>query len=113
ADLDLGADGIPVRLHERKEAVRGAAGDQLQLAGLEETPKAVDEVVAVLIDKNFAGAAEAIVVHPGQVIEFRLPAGALDSLPGERYQVVDVTNVEILQERIGQHGGQGRRNRHG
>ena len=40
ADLDLGAHGVRVDGHQRQEAVRRAAGDELELAGLEEAAEA-------------------------------------------------------------------------
>ena len=55
ADLDLGAAGVVVDDHQRHEAVRGGAGNQLQLAGLEEAAEAVEEVVVVLVDEDLAG----------------------------------------------------------
>ncbi len=36
ADLDLGAAGVLVDHHQRHEAVRGGAGDDFQLASVEE-----------------------------------------------------------------------------
>ena len=59
-DFDLGPHGIVVDVHERQEAVRGAAGDELELAGLEEAAKAVVEVVVILLDENLAGPQEAV-----------------------------------------------------
>src|SRR5262249_45389045 len=47
-DLDLGAGGVAVD-RERQKAVRRAAGDQLQLARVEEPLEAVKQVVAVLL----------------------------------------------------------------
>ena len=113
ADLDLGLDGVPVHVHQRQEAVRGPAGDDLQLAGLEEAAKAVEHVVVVLLDEHVAGPLETVVVHVGQVMEFRLPAGAVDFLGGQGDQVVDVADVAVLQQRIAEHGRQRRRDRHG
>ena len=55
ADLDLGPTRVLVVDHQRQKAVRRAAGDQFELAGLEEAAKAVEEVVAVLLDEDIAG----------------------------------------------------------
>ena len=101
ADLDLGAHGVAVDRHQRQEAVRRAAGDELQLAGLEEAAEAVEQVVAVLVDEDLAAALEAVVVHLGEVVELRLPAGAFDLLAGQGDQVVDVADVAVLQQRVG------------
>ena len=57
ADLDLGAHGVRVDAHQRQEAVRRAAGDELQLAGVEEAAEAVEQVVVVLVDEDLAGRA--------------------------------------------------------
>ena len=77
--------------------MRRAAGDELELAGPEEAAEAVEQVVAVLLDEHVARALEAVVVHVGEVIELRLPAGALDLLAGQGDQVVDVADVAVLQ----------------
>ena len=113
ADLDLGPDGVAVDVHQRQKAVRGAAGDDLQLAGLEEAAKAVEQVVVVLLDEHVAGPLKTLVVHLGQVMKLRLPAGAVDFLGGQGDQVVDVADVAVLQQRIAEHGRQRRRDRHG
>ena len=86
--------------------MRRAAGDDLELARLEEAAEAVEQVVVVLLDEDVARPAEARVIHLGQVIELRLPARPLDLLAGERDQVVDVADVAILQQRIAEHGRQ-------
>ena len=93
--------------------MRGGAGDDLQLAGFEEAPEAVEKIVVVLLHEHVAAAREAVHVHLGQPVEFRLPARPFQFLAGQRDQVVDVANVAILQQRIGQHARQGRRDRHG
>ena len=93
--------------------MRRAAGDEFQLAGLEEAAEAVEQVVAVLVDEDLAGAREAVVVHVGEVVELRLPARPLDFLAGQGDEVVEVADVAILQQRIAEHGRQRRRDRHG
>ena len=100
-------------VHQRQEAVRRPAGDQFQFARLEKAPEAVEQVVAVLVDEHVAGPLEALLVHARERIELRLPARALDFLAGQGHQVVDVPDVAVLQERVAQHGGQRRRDRHG
>ncbi len=52
ADLDLCPAGVLVAVHQRQKAVRGAAGDQLQLARLEEAAEAAQEVVAILPNED-------------------------------------------------------------
>ncbi len=54
ADLDLGTARLLVDDHQRHEAVRRGTGNQLELAGLEETPEAAEDVVAVLVDEDLA-----------------------------------------------------------
>ena len=49
----------------------------------------------------------------GEVMELRLPARALDLLAGQGDQVVEVADVAVLQQRVAEHGGQRRRDRHG
>src|SRR5262249_46588056 len=97
-------EGVLVDGHERQEAVCRAAGDNFELAALEETAETVDQVVAVLIDEHFAGSQKAAMVHVGQVIELRLPARALDLLAGQGDEVVDMADVTILQKGISEHG---------
>ena len=93
--------------------MRRAAGDDLQLAGLEEAAEAVDEVVVVLLDEHVPRPRQAVVVHVGELIELVLPARAFDLLAGQGNQIIEMANVAILQERVGKHGGKGRRERHG
>ncbi len=112
-DLDLGAHGVGVVGHERQEAVRRAARDELEPAGLEESAKAVIEVIVVLPDENIARPQEAVMIHVGEMVELALPLGPFDFLAGEGDQVVEVAKIAHLQKRIGEHGGQGRRDRHG
>src|SRR5262245_13463655 len=95
ADLDLGADGVAIHLHEGQKAMRGAAGDDLELARLEETAKTMDEVVAVLAHEDMLGPLEAVVVHVGQVMDLWLPARPLDLLAGQCDQVVEVAQVAV------------------
>src|SRR5215472_5119637 len=78
--LDLGVYGIAVDRHQRQKAVRRAAGDDLQLADLKEATKAVDKVVAVLLHEHIACPREAMVIHVGEMMEFRLPARSLNFL---------------------------------
>ena len=113
ADLNLSAASVFVDYHQRHETMRGGAGHDFELAGLKEAPKAVEEVVAVLIDEHLAGAREAVVIHLGQRMKLRRPAGAFQFLVGEGDEVVEMADVAILQQRIGEHGGQRRRDGHG
>ena len=83
------------------------------LPALKKPAKAVEQIVVVLLDKDVPAALEAVVVHVGQTVEFRLPAGAFDLLAGQGDEVVDMAQVAILQQRIAEHGGQRRRDRHG
>src|SRR6202035_2029493 len=54
SDFDLRALRISVNLHQWHEAVRGRAGDEFQLAGIEKAPETVDEIVVILIDEHIA-----------------------------------------------------------
>src|SRR5205823_2023016 len=72
-NFNLGADGVHVRRHQRQEAVGGAAGDELELARLEESAEAVVEVVVILPDEDIARPHEAVVVHVRELVELRLP----------------------------------------
>ena len=65
------------------------------------------------LTKTSRARGEAVVVHLGEVVELRLPARAFDFLAGQGDEVVEVADVAILQERIAEHGGQRRRDRHG
>lgn len=113
ADLDLGPHGVPIDLHRGEEAMRRAAGDDFQLARLEEAAKPDEKIVVALFDKDVAGPLKPVVVHVGQVIKLRLPACAVDFLGSQSDEIVDVPDVAILQERIAEHGRQGWRYRHG
>src|ERR1043166_7983522 len=52
-------------------------------------------------------------IHMGEVIKLRLPLGAIDFLAGQGDEVVEMPDVAELQERIREHAGQRRRDRHG
>src|SRR5262249_40199896 len=61
-DFNLGTHGVDVVGHERQEAVRRAARDEFELAGLEESAKAVIEVIAILLDENIPRPQEAVMI---------------------------------------------------
>src|SRR5262245_40553349 len=44
--------------HERQKSVRRAAGDEFELAALEKPPKAIDQVIAILVDEDMPRAGE-------------------------------------------------------
>src|SRR5262249_41021971 len=94
--LNLCAHGIAVSRHERQKSVRCAAGDDFQFASLEKTAKAVDQVVAVLLDEHVTRPREAVVVHVGELIEVGLPARALDLLAGQRDEVIEMADIAVL-----------------
>src|SRR5438067_44088 len=66
AKLDLGSDGIAVDGHQRQEAMRRGTGDQLQLASFIKAPEAVEQIIAVLVDKDIPRPLEPFLVHARQ-----------------------------------------------
>ncbi len=111
-DFELSADRVHVDRHQGQVAVRRAAGDKFEFACFEEAAKAVIKIVAVLIDEDIACPQEALVIHVRELVELGLPLGAFDFLAGQRDKVVEVPDVAILQERVGEHAGERRRHRH-
>ena len=61
-DFDLGAARFDTR-HQRQEAVRRAAGDDVDGAGFLKRAKAVQDVPPVAILEHLAGGAEMVEVH--------------------------------------------------
>ena len=82
-DFNLGMHGVGVAGHKRQEAVRRAARDEFELAGLEEAAKAVIEVIAVLLYENITRPQEAVMIHVGKMVEIALPLGPFDFFAGK------------------------------
>src|SRR5579871_1105418 len=111
-DFDLSPDRVGIEGHQRQEAMRRRAGNQLQFTRLVETSEAVEQIVAVLVDEDLPRPLETLLVHVGQGTELRLPAGTYHLLARQSHEVVEMAKVAVLQEWIAEHAGQGRRNRH-
>src|SRR5882672_7962504 len=82
-NFNLSAEAVSLVTHERKETMRRRAGDDFQFPRFKKSPKAMKQVVSILIDKHFSCPQEAVVIHVGEVIELRLPPGSLDFLAGQ------------------------------
>ena len=75
--------------------------------------KPVSRLLLILVDEHLAAAGESAMVHLRQDVKLRLPAGSLQFLADQREQIVEVAHVAVLQQRIGEHRRQRRRDRHG
>ena len=93
--------------------MRGAAGDDFKLAQVLELPEGGDEIAAVLFLEHEAGVPEQLEIHSCQGVELGLVLRAFDLLPGKLDQPADMTEIALLEQRIGEHGDEGRRQAHG
>ena len=72
-----------------------------------------DDVAPPAIDEEIAAGDEALEVHPGDLVEAGVVAGALQLGAGEVDGALDVVDVTILEERIAEHRAERRRERGG
>jgi hypothetical protein len=107
-DANLGAHGRGKLRHEWEEAVRRAAGRDVELPGVPERAKRLHEVEPVLLRERAAAVGEVRVVHLGERAEPGLPAAPIDLLLGEFDEPGDVLEVALLEERVLKHRDQGR-----
>ena len=110
-DVDLGADVGPVAVHQREERVRRRRRDDLDAARLLQAAERAHQI-ALVAAPGVAQRLEAIVVHVREPVVVRLGLGAFDLLLGELDQLVEVLGVAELQQVVGQHRDQRRRQRH-
>ncbi len=110
--VNLGAQRRPVAIEERKEGVGGGGGDDLQPARLLEAPERADQVPLVGAP-GVANRLEAIPVHLGQTMVVRLGSGPVELLLAELDQPVEVAGIALLQEVVGEHRDERRRERDG
>jgi hypothetical protein len=112
-DHDLRADGLRIFGHQRQVAVRGAAGDDLELARVLEFLERGQKIAVVLIDENMPAILEPVQVEPGELVELVVPLGAVDFLVRQFDRLVDGADITVLQKLVTEHRGQWRRDRHG
>ena len=113
ADEDLGAHRLGDGFHQRQEAVRGSAGDDLEDAVFLELGKRSDDVAADFIAVETQCLAKGGLVVPGDVLERLVARGAVHLHRGELASALEVTLGAALQERIAEHRAQGRGQREG
>ncbi len=111
-DLELCSGRVPVR-HERQEAVCRGAGDDLEFSLVLEFPEGGDERAVVPFQEYLPRPGQSPVVHERELVELGRPARPLDLPPREIYQLVQVAQVTVLEERVGHHGDERRREGHG
>src|SRR5450432_273046 len=109
-DVDLGADVRPVAIHEREERVRRRRRDDLDAPrGLQPLESAHE--IAVVRAPGVAQATKPVVIHVREAVVVRLGLGALDLLFTELDELVEVLRVPDLEEVVGQHRDERRRQR--
>ena len=112
-DVHLSPHGLRDRVHQREEAVRGAARDHLELAGVGVLAERPEDVRAVDLAEDPAHVRELVQVEPGELVQPRLLAlGALDLAPRELDEPVHVPLVARDQELVRHHRDERRRQRH-
>ena len=109
--VDLRANRRPVAVHQREERVRRGRGDDLEPPDVLQCAERPHQV-AVVAAPGVAQTAEAVAVHRRQTVVLRLGLGALELLLGELDQIVQVLGVALLEQVVGQHRDQRRRQRH-
>src|ERR1700759_105716 len=71
-DLNLGADRFRVLLHQWKKPVCCRAGDNLEKTAVLVALERSDEIAMQPINVDLATLQKAVVINPGQMINFRL-----------------------------------------
>ena len=90
---DLGPHRLRVLLHERQEAVGGAAGDELELPGVLQPPEGAHQVAVVAVVEEAAQLPELVPVVLGEPVEGRVVAGAVHLLVGQLAEPVELAGV--------------------
>ena len=108
----LGVQAFLVDRQDREIAVRGPAGNDLKMPRLEQRAEGARDVVPVLLDETSAQVRVAFTVELHHGLEVRIAHGALELFVEHRQAVVQITQVPLLQQRIGHHGQQRRGERH-
>jgi hypothetical protein len=109
--VHLGSNGGPVAIHEREERVRRRRGDDLDAPCRLQPLEGAHEITLVAAP-HVAQRPEAVVVHVRQPVVVRLALRAIDLLLTELDELVQVLRVANLQQVVGQHRDERRRQRH-
>ena len=108
----LGIEAFLVHREQRQIAVGGAAGEDVELARLQEPAERACHVEPVLLDEAPAQARVQVAVELHHRQKIRVVAGA-GALARERLEpLVEVAHVAAGEQRIGHHRQQRRRERH-
>ena len=107
-DFDLGAARFGAG-HQRQKTVRCAAGDNVYCAGLLKRAKAVQDVAMITVLEHVARGGEVVEVHVRRGIHRLGILRAHDLFFAQLDELIKMVDVTLLQERIGQHLAQRRR----
>jgi hypothetical protein len=102
---DLGLDGRGMASEEGEERVCGSAGNDFELGVVLEFAEGGDEVM-VAGGPGVVEVGEALEVIGGEVMEVRVPSGAVGFFFGEVDEFIEVYMVALLEERIEEHGAE-------
>jgi hypothetical protein len=102
---DLGLDGRGMAGEEGEERVCGRAGDDFELGVVLEFAEGGDEVM-VARGPGLFEMGEVLEVIVGEVMEVRVPAGAVGFFFGEFDEFIEVFMVALLEEGIEEHGAE-------
>ena len=108
--VHLGAQGRPVAVEQWEEGVRRRRGDDLEPARVLQLAERRHDV-AIVAAPGVAQAVEAAAIHLGQAMVLGLGLGALQLLLGEQDQIVEVVGVAHLEQVVGEHRDERRRQR--
>ena len=109
-DVHLGAQPCPVAIEERKKGVGGRGGDDLEPARLLKAAKRSHQVPFVTAPR-VANRLEAVPIHLRQAMVVRLGTRPVELLFGKLDQPVEIEGVALLQEIVGEHRDERRRER--
>src|SRR5262245_25731634 len=80
---------------------------------VEEVFEAAQQIVAIVVYEHFTGAEKTLMIHLSERLKLRFKARAFDFLARKSDEIIEVTGIPILQQRIAEHRRQRRRHRHG
>ena len=100
----------PVAIHQWEKRVRRRRRDHLHPPGVLKAPKRVHQI-ALVAAPGVPQALKPVGIHLRQAVILRLGTGPLELLAAEDDEIVEIRRVAFLQQIVGQHRDQRRRQR--
>src|SRR5262249_23500527 len=108
AHFDLSASRLDPR-HQREKSVRRSAGDDVDRSRILKRSKTRENVSAVAVPKQVPAGAEVIKIHLRGIVQRLAAASSHDLFFAQLDEPRQMSDIALLQERIGQHLAQRRR----